>query len=121
VVYVGLPITSDLETLNIDSPDSTIVDRNKLINKVTLFVQESRGIWAGTEEPTSVVDGLYELKIREDESYDSSITLQTDVVDIITEATWNKNGRVFIRQIDPVPLTILSVTPSGYMPFRGGQ
>ena len=120
VIYVGLPITSDLETLNIDSPDSTIVDRNKLINKVTLFVQESRGIWAGTEEPTSVVDGLYELKIREDESYDSSITLQTDVVDIITEATWNKNGRVFIRQIDPVPLTILSVTPSGYIPLRGG-
>lgn len=123
VVYVGLPITSDLQTLNIDSDQQTIIDRNKLISKVTLFVEDSRGIWAGTEEPNNSVsytDGLTELKIREEENYDESVLLQTDSVDIITEATWNKNGRVFIRQIDPVPLTVLSITPSGYMPFGGG-
>lgn len=116
VIYVGLPITADIQTLNIDSADATIIDKNKLIGKVTLFTQESRGIWAGTEEPTGIVDGLYELKIRQDEDYDAPVALKTDAVDIITEATWNNNGRVFIRQIDPVPLTILSITPSGYIP-----
>ena len=120
VIYVGLPITSDLETLNIDSDQQTIIDRKKLISKVTLFVQDSRGIWTGSEAPIdSSTDGLYELKIREDESYDEQVSIKTDAVDIITQATWNQNGRVFIRQIDPVPLTILSITPSGFVPFGG--
>lgn len=124
VVYVGLPICSDLQTLDIDQSDATMVDRKKLISKVTAYVQDSRGLWAGTEEPdetVSFIDGLTELKIRETESYEEPVTLTTDSVDIITEATWNKNGRVFIRQVDPVPVTILSITPSGYIPYAGGK
>lgn len=123
VIYIGLPITADLETLNIDSPGvDTIVDRAKLISKVTLFVENSRGVWAGTRPPdetVSFLDGLTELKIRENESYDSPVDNKTDSVDVITEATWNSNGRVFIRQTDPVPLSVLSITPSGFVPFVG--
>lgn len=126
VIYIGLPITSDLQTLNIDQDDSTMVDRKKLISKVTIFVEKSRGIWAGTEEPDdtiSYIDGLTEFKIRENEDYDDPVELKTSAIDVITQATWNENGRVFIRQIDPVPLTILSITPSGLIPYsnRGGQ
>lgn len=125
VIYVGLPITSDLETLNIDSPGvDSIVDRGKLIQQVTLFVEKTRGVWAGAEPPqdeaTDFLGGLNELKIREDEGYDSPVDLETDSVDIKIESKWNKNGRVFVRQTDPVPMTILSITPSGYMPFNGG-
>ena len=29
------------------------------------------------------------------------------------QGTWREGGRVFIRQIDPVPLTILSIGMSG--------
>lgn len=122
VINIGLPITADVQTLNIDGAN-TIIDRNKLISKVTLYVEESRGIWAGTRPPDETVDmldGLTELKIRNDEGYDSPTDLETDPVDIITEATWNNNGRVFIRQVDPLPLTILSITPSGFIPFAGG-
>lgn len=125
VIYVGLPITSDLETLNIDMPgSSTMIDRNKLISKVSMFVEKTRGLWAGTRPPDETVaflDGLTELKIREDEPYDSPVDLETDPVDIITEATWNNNGRVFIRQTDPVPCSILSIAPTGYIPFPGGS
>lgn len=124
VIIVGLPITSDLETLNVDTPTpNTMVDRNKLISKVTLFVEKSRGIWAGTAEPAagdSITAGLTEAKIRENENYNDPVDVVTDPVEVITEATWNNNGRVFVRQIDPVPLTILSITPSGYMPIPGG-
>jgi hypothetical protein len=100
-----------------------MVDRNKLISKVTLFVENSRGIWAGTEEPdesVSFIDNLTEVKVREDEGYDDPVALKTDAVDVIIESTWNKNGRVFIRQIDPIPLSILSITPSGKIPYAGG-
>lgn len=122
VIIVGTPITSDIETLNVDLPNSgTIIDKNKLINKVTLFTEESRGIWSGTEPPSesNSVDGLTELKIRESENYDDPVEAKTEAVDIITEANWNNNGRVFVRQIDPVPLTILSITPSGFIPGGG--
>lgn len=125
VIYVGLPITSDIETLNIDMPgSSTMIDRNKLISKVSMFVENTRGLWAGTRPPNESVaflDGLTELKIREDEPYDSPVDLETDPIDIITEATWNNNGRVFIRQTDPVPCSILSIAPTGYIPFPGGS
>jgi len=125
VIYVGIPITSDIETLNIDMPgSSTMIDRNKLISKVSMFVENTRGLWAGTRPPNesvSFLDGLTELKIREDEPYDSPVDLETDPIDIITEATWNNNGRVFIRQTDPVPCSILSIAPTGYIPFPGGS
>lgn len=122
VISVGLPYTSDIETLNIDSAGAdTIIDRAKLVSKVTLFVEESRGIWAGTRPPdedVAFLDGLTELKIRDQhDGYDSPVELRSEPVDIITEGTWNNNGRVFIRQTDPVPLTILSITPSGMLPF----
>ena len=122
VINIGLPITADVQTLNIDGAN-TIIDKNKLISKVTMYTEESRGIWAGTRPPDETVDmldGLTELKIRNDESYDSPIDLESDPVDIITEATWNNNGRVFIRQVDPLPLTILSITASGFVPFTAG-
>jgi hypothetical protein len=122
VILVGTPITSDIETLNVDLPNSgTIIDKNKLINKVTLFTEESRGIWSGSEPPaeTNSVDGLTELKIREEENYDDPVESKTEAVDIIIQSSWNNNGRVFVRQIDPVPLTILSITPSGFIPGGG--
>lgn len=129
VITVGLPYTSDLETLNIDSVNGeSIIDRSKLISKVTLFVEESRGVWAGTRPPdetTDFLDGLTELKIRDENSgYENPIDLKTDPVEIITESSWNNNGRVFVRQTDPLPLTVLSITPSGMLPFGsnlGGQ
>lgn len=123
VISIGLPIVSDIETLNIDNAGvETMADRNKLISKVSLFVEKSRGVWAGSQPPdedVSKLDGLTELKVREGEGYDDPVSLATDIVDVILDASWNNNGRVFIRQIDPIPLTILSITPSGYMPFAG--
>lgn len=126
VIIVGLPIVADLETLNIDTPSSaTMIDRNKLTTKVTLFVENSRGIWAGSKPPTDdsvdIKEGLTEFKLREDENYDLPPDLKTEPVDVNIEATWNNNGRVFVRQIDPVPVTVLSVTPSGFVPVPGGN
>lgn len=87
-----------------------------------MYVEETRGLFAGTREPSASdpLDGLTELKIRESESMDSPVDLTSDPVEIITESTWNNNGRVFIRQVDPLPMTILSIAPSGNIPYQGG-
>lgn len=125
VIHVGLPFTSDLQTLDIDFANSeTMADKQKLIGEVNTYVENSRGIWAGGEEPEDDLvgpdTGLIELKIREMEGYEDPVSLATDPVGIIiNNATWNKNGRVFLRQSDPLPLAVLSIAPKGYVPVRG--
>lgn len=124
VIYVGLPITADLETLNIDTLNSeTLSDKKMLINQVHVSVEESRGLWAGVREPTGddPLECLDELKIREDENYDDPVDLETGVVKVNISGEYNNNGRVFIRQVDPVPLTVLAIAPAGLIPFRKGS
>ena len=121
LVHVGLPITSDLETLDIESfQGETLSDKKKNVSRVTMFVESSRGIFSGTKPPVGSdnLEGLDELKIREDESYDSSVSLRTGVVDINIRPEWNSNGRVFIRQVDPLPLSVLSIVPTGQVVVR---
>jgi hypothetical protein len=124
VIHAGLPVTADLQTLNIDTADGeTLSDKRKLITTVNIFVESSRGIWAGAVPPTDdsvdPIEGLVELKLRNQEGYDDPVALKTEVVDVKIQAEWNSNGRVFIRQIDPIPLSVLAVIPAGLVPFRG--
>jgi hypothetical protein len=123
VIHAGLPITADLYTLDVDTAQGeTVVDKKKFTSRLHIFVEESRGIWAGTRPPDSdaSLDGLFELKIRNEEGYDDPVSLATGVVDLNIEPSWNAHGRIFIRQTDPLPLSVLAVAPSGLVPFRGG-
>jgi hypothetical protein len=125
VVHVGLPYISDIETLNIDSlQGETLTDKFKDVQNVTIFVEETRGMWAGPKPPTSdttdPLENLTEYKLRNDESYDSPPELKTDSIDVNITSEWNSGGRVFLRQVDPVPCSILAIAPAGYFPFRAG-
>jgi hypothetical protein len=122
VIHVGLPYISEIETLDIDTAQgSPLADKNKLITAVTLFVENTRGVWVGPKPPsdddTDPLENLRELKLRNSEGYDSAVDLTTGPVDINIKGEWNNNGRVFIRQVDPVPMAILAVMPSGNIPF----
>lgn len=111
IVHVGLPITADLETLNIDTnmgQFQSIADRQKKINRVTLFVESSRGIWIGNH-----ADSLTEFKTPFQSNLDLPTELRTGAININIKPEWNSSGHVFIRQIDPLPLSILSIVPSG--------
>lgn len=124
VIHVGIPYISDLETLDIDTPNGeTLADKKILINKVTVHLESSRGLWVGgtppTDDSTDPLEGLTELKIRNDEPYADPVDLATDKVDIVIENSWNSNGRVFLRQVDPIPLTVLAVAPAGLIPMKG--
>ncbi|MGE9805561.1 hypothetical protein ACQP3L_33840, partial [Escherichia coli] len=61
---------------------------------------------AGTEK-----ERLYEYPQRQFEFYDNPVDDATGIVEINLDADWSKNGRVFIRQVDPLPLAVLSVIP----------
>jgi len=116
VIHVGLPFISDMETLDIDNfGGNTLADKNKLVTQVGLYVNNTRGLFGGGKPPEGEdpLDGLYELKARNLESYDEPNRLITDFIDIHIQNTWNSNGRVFVRQVDPLPANILAIYPSG--------
>jgi hypothetical protein len=124
VIHAGLPITSDLETLDMDTNQGeTLSDKKKLVNRVALFVESSRGIWIGGRPPTDdavdPLENLTEHKPQDPDDLDDPPVLETRTIDINIKSEWNSNGRVFVRQIDPVPLSILAVAPSGLVPLRG--
>lgn len=111
VIHVGLPITADLETLNLDTAQGpSLADKKKQVSRVTIFAEASRGIFAGVS-----ADRLTELKIRNEENYDDPIALLTGTATINLSGEWNDNGRVLIRQVDPLPLSVLAIVPSGYL------
>jgi len=123
-IHVGLPIISDLETLNIDTVDGqSMIDKKKQVNKVSLWVEDTRGIWVGGKPPsdddTDPLENLNEAEMRSQEDYDVQDE-KTEVVDVNVRSEWNSNGRIFMRQVDPIPVSILSVTPSGFIPNQRG-
>lgn len=124
VIHIGLPYTSDVETLDIDTVNGQpIAGEARIVNAVKMHLEETRGLWLGSEPPsddtTDPLEGLYELKVRNEESMDDPPALFSGVESITIQGKWNTNGRVFIRQIDPVPFTLLSVIPDGLFPFKG--
>lgn len=130
VITVGLPITADLETLDIDTAQGEpLATKKKIITNVACRVEKSRGGWFGAKNPDddplntdeSALFGLTELKQREAETMEEPVALATDTIDVMIESQWSKGGRVFIRQVEPLPLAILSVQPSGLVAVGGGS
>lgn len=115
VAHAGLPITSDMETLAISETmrdGSTTRDSNKLVVEVGLQVEDTRGVFAGqSPEYASFVatDHLNELKQRDTENWGEPTQLATGLVDVKIDSRWDSNGSVFVRQSDPLPLSILGL------------
>ena len=129
VIYVGLPITSDIETLDLETSfGEAITGKRRRQNIVRMHIYNSRDIFAGSENPDSNTDNLdsdplfqlQELKRGEQkQTYDSPPQLITDGQDWIIEDTrWNKNGRIFLRNVDPVPVTFLAISPGNDIPSQ---
>ena len=120
VIHAGEPFTSDLETLDMDYQQTeTMIDKQKLISEVIVYVRDSRGFWAGTSAPVSdsdFTDQLKETKLRNAESMNDPISLKTEAIPLKLTSKWDSNGRVFIRNTDPIPLEILAVAPKGFIP-----
>ncbi|EQB4676770.1 TPA: hypothetical protein L9238_001555 [Klebsiella aerogenes] len=107
VVHIGLPINAQFETLDINiNGQETLLDKKQLISTVTLVVNASRGIWASTPGGQ-----WYEYPQREFEFYDDPVEDATGKVEVKLDSNWDKNGRLKIRQTDPLPLSVLAVIP----------
>ena len=106
VVHVGLPYESDLQSLPLAlQAEAFGQGRVKNLNHVWVRVLESSGIFAGPS-----ADKLVEAKQRTTEPYGSPPDLKTQDIKIMLTPQWQDNGQLFVRQTDPLPLTIVGLT-----------
>lgn len=107
-VIVGLPYYSDIETLNIEEklPDGTMQGRKVRVGKLVLRVVNSRGGYIGPD-----ANRLKELRDNDRTVYDDALTLKTGDLKQTLGGGYTDGGRVYIRQYDPLPLTVSAIIP----------
>lgn len=105
--HIGLPYTTDIETLNIeDAGGGTIQGGRKKVTDVTTRFYKSRLPLIGPN-----FFDMVQMKQREDEKYGESTSLLTGDKTTNIPPSWDSNGRVAYRIKDPVPCTWLAVIP----------
>jgi len=106
VVHVGLPYQSDLQTLPVAlNIDAFAQGRVKNVNQAWIRVFQSSGVFVGPD-----ANKLTEVKQRTTEPYGSPPSLKSDEVSVVMTPTWAQSGQIYIRQSDPLPLTIVGIT-----------
>lgn len=105
-VHVGLPITSEIVTLPIafEAPAAG-QGRAKNVNCVWLRLNESSGVYAGPDE-----EKLVQVKQRTTEPYGSPPSWMSGEFKHMVANKWGEDGQVYVRQKDPLPVTLVSMT-----------
>lgn len=108
-IHIGLPITAEVQTLPIEfnGEDGSYLSRKKRISQITVMFKDSRGGLYGCNEKH-----LDEIKWRSTENWGQPIGLFTGKQKVvIPHATYDQTVKIYIRQEEPLPLTILSLVP----------
>ena len=109
-IHIGLPFMSDLRTLPLVFAKAEALGqgRFKSPTKVHLRVNKARGIFAGPD-----ASHLREYAQRTSEVYGAPTNMVSDEIEIQLDSSWSRGGQVSIRQSDPTPITILSMSWEG--------
>jgi hypothetical protein len=125
VVIAGLPFTSDIETLEMDTPTGpALVELKKNVPRINAKVYNTKGLFFGKSAPAPPQGGLYNDKATglflgfhgnrqptSDQVGAVPIPLLTDRIYSPIDGDWNSYGHAFIRQVDPLPLEINGLYP----------
>jgi hypothetical protein len=105
-IHIGLEYFSDLQTLPLSiNIDAFGQGRVKNINQAWVRVFKSSGLFVGPTE-----DKLTEAKMRTTEPYGEPPALRSDEINVNITPTWAQGGQIYIRQHDPLPLTVVGFT-----------
>lgn len=107
-IHIGLPIIADIKTLPLAFEGAQAAGQGTLknVNKVHMRVYQSSGIQAGPS-----FERLTTYPARSvDDPYGSPPALRTGELSLAIGPAWNSDGGVCVRQTEPLPLTILSMT-----------
>lgn len=107
VISVGLPIEASITTLPLAFQVDAAMGqgRTKSLNKVWLRVYESVAVLAG------IYGGkMYEYKQRTTEVFSHPTRPKTGIIEINIGGQWDDDGLMQVKQHNPLPLTVLSVS-----------
>lgn len=120
ITHVGRPITYDVGTLAIDTVEQRpVLLEAKTANKAYVKVHRSGALYIGTEFPdedkVAGMESLDELAV----DYEDEIPIlgnryqapTTERVEVTLPGSWDTEGRLCIRQVDPIHFEILSIIP----------
>lgn len=114
-VQVGLPMTASLQTLALDLGSvqglGTVQGRQKSVSEVTLRVETTRGIFLGPKDGDRNSPHLVEYKQRSTEAWNEAIAMYTGDIRMTPQWDWDTTGSMWVKQFDPLPMTILSIMP----------
>lgn len=105
-IQVGLRYISDIGTLNVELGQQTIQGVLKRIPGVTIRFKDSRGLYVGPDETH-----LRPMKWRTTEKMGDPTEMFTGEKHFNFDSTWDTNGRIFMRQLDPLPFTWTALIP----------
>lgn len=107
-VHVGLPYTSEMQTLRIDGGNVTdsIQGKNKKISRLSIRFERSLGGWYGPD-----LDHMREIKYGLPAQYGQPPDWITGDKDLTMSPSWNKDGQIVVQQRDPLPMTLLALIP----------
>ena len=108
-VKVGLPYTSILQTMRIDagSQNGTSQSKTKRIFEISLRLYETVGVEVGPD-----LNNMEAIPFRSSSNnMDQAIPVFTGDKDIEFRGNYETDGFIFVRQTQPLPLTILSLYP----------
>ena len=107
-VHIGLPYTSEMQTLRIDNGNvmDTIQGRNKKISRLSIRFEQSLGGWYGPD-----LDHMREIKYGLPAQYGQTPDWITGDKDLTMSPSWNKDGQIVVQQRDPLPMTLLALIP----------
>ncbi len=108
-VHVGLGYTSLLQTMRVEAKgeEATSQSKTKRINEVTLRLHESVGVEVG-----SSLSDMERIPFRSSAAaMSSAVPLFTGDKQVEFRDDFNTDGFVYVRQTQPLPLTVISIYP----------
>lgn len=122
IVHIGRPITYDVQTLDIDTVEQRpVLIESKIVNKIYLKTLRSRGLFAGSKFPlNNKVKDLVNVEVLDvdySEDADGDIIanrFQAPVTkrnELSIPGDWKSQGKICLRQVDPLHFEILSIIP----------
>jgi hypothetical protein len=108
VIHVGLPYVAEAETMELDmsGEGGTLQDRKRSVVELVVRLQDSREFWAGPDS-----ERVEELRFRQYEDYGEAISLFTGDKTMSVFSGEERSAKVYFKNVDPVPCTVLSVMP----------
>ena len=117
VISVGLPIVTDIKTLEVDTVEQSPTKlEGQIVNKLWLSYFESLFFFAGSELPEDdTIAGMdsQEFQVEPDDGISNNVPMlpMSERLEMQIQGDWKVKGSVSLRNVDPQPVALRAIIP----------